>query len=123
MLGQLSGLAIGLSVTGALFTNLAKINLQTVFPNVDESTLISIAAATSGGILETQSDAKPKQALIAIVDALHDILIEVYVVAGLAVVLGVFLKVLLPNHCGAQANKNPVEKGIHRRFCWRNVVI
>ncbi|KAJ5630785.1 MFS general substrate transporter [Penicillium longicatenatum] len=88
----LSGLAIGLSVTGALFTNLAKINLQTVFPNVDESTLISIAAGTGGGILEMQSEAKPNQALIAIVDALHDVLIEVYVVAGLAVILSVFLK-------------------------------
>jgi hypothetical protein len=123
LLGQLSGLAIGLSVTGALFTNLAKVSLQTVFPIVEESTLILIVAGTSGGFPETQSDAKQMQALIVIVNVLHDVLTEVYVVAALAVFLSVFLKVLLPSHCRAQANKIPVKKCIHRRFCWWNVVI
>ncbi|KAJ5689705.1 MFS general substrate transporter [Penicillium macrosclerotiorum] len=92
MLGQLCGLAFSLSVTGALFINLARNNLQHVFPNVDKSTLASIVSGTSGGFLETQSDSKKSQALEAIVSALQDVFTEVYVVAALACILSVFLK-------------------------------
>ncbi|KAF5855889.1 hypothetical protein ETB97_008281 [Aspergillus alliaceus] len=92
MLGQLCGLTIGLSVTGALFINLAKSNLQAVFPTVDKSTLASVVSGTSGGFLETQSDTKKSQALAAIVSALQDVFTDVYVVAALACILSVFLK-------------------------------
>ncbi|KAJ5691617.1 MFS general substrate transporter [Penicillium malachiteum] len=92
MLGQLSGLAIGLSLNGALFINLAKKNLRAVFPSLDESTLISIVPGSSGGFLDTQTEAKRTQALGAIVDALENVFTEVYTVAALAVVLSIFLK-------------------------------
>lgn len=105
MLGQLFGLAAGLSVTGALFINLAKKNLQAVFPSVDESTLISIVSGTSGGFLATQSHAQQNQALIAIVNALQNVFTEVYAVAALAFVLSVFLKVTSYYH---RLTKNPL---------------
>ncbi|KAL4900547.1 hypothetical protein BDW74DRAFT_93560 [Aspergillus multicolor] len=92
MLGQLSGLAFGLSVTGAIFINVAKINLKHVFPDLDESTLVSIVSGTSGSFLATQGDAEREKALDAIVGAMQDVFTEVYAVAALAVVLSVFLK-------------------------------
>lgn len=119
MLGQLCSLAVGLSVTGALFINLAKSNLQAVFPTVDGSTLISIVLGTSF----TLHDARQHHALITIVSTLQDVFTNVYVVAALAFILCVFLKVLSPPYepCSFQANKAPVEKGLHGGHRWWNV--
>lgn len=92
-LGQLSGLAFGLSMTGAVFLNLAKRNLAAIFPDLDADTLVSVVSGTSGGFLATLDEEGRLHALSAIVSALQRVFMQVYVAAALAFVLSLLLKV------------------------------
>lgn len=93
MLGQLSGLAYGLSMTGAVFLNLALRNLAVVFPDVGRDTLVEVISGTSGAFLATLSEEERAQALGAIVSAMQKPFMHVYVAAALGLVLSLFLKV------------------------------
>lgn len=92
-LGQLSGLAFGLSTTGAIFINIAKNNLAAAFPDLDQKTLVSVVSGTSGNFMSTLGQQGRRRALDAIVNALGKVFIQVYAVAALAFVLSLFLKV------------------------------
>ncbi|KAH7304213.1 major facilitator superfamily domain-containing protein [Stachybotrys elegans] len=91
-LGQLSGLAFSLSITGAVFINRAIDNLRAVFPNMDEGELESIVSGTSGGLLERIGEQQRNNALNAILDAMHQPFVHIYIAAAVAFVLSCLLK-------------------------------
>ncbi|KAI9155744.1 putative HC-toxin efflux carrier TOXA [Paramyrothecium foliicola] len=91
-MGQLSGLAFSLSMTGAVFINISASNLREVFPELDEHTLVSIVSGTSGAFLESVSESESTRALNAILDAMHNPFIHIYVAAAVAFILSLFLK-------------------------------
>lgn len=100
-LGQLSGLAFGLSMTGAIFINLAQRNLAEAFPEIDKSTLVSIVSGTSGSFMSNLSPSDRVLALTAIVEALQKVFMQVYVAAAVTFVLSLLLKVSR----GVQSNR------------------
>ncbi|KAL8680154.1 MAG: hypothetical protein Q9186_003621 [Xanthomendoza sp. 1 TL-2023] len=66
---QLSGLAFGLSVAGAIFLNLAQNALKNLLPDIPLSSIQQIISGTSGGVLSSLPPDLRQQALEAIVGA------------------------------------------------------
>lgn len=69
---QLSGLAFGLSIAGALFLNLAQNALKILLPDTPLSEIQQIISGTSGGFLLSLFPELRQQALNIIVDAWRD---------------------------------------------------
>lgn len=67
---QQSGIALGLSVAGAVFINLALGKLHDVVPNITSTELQSAILGVSGNFLDSLSADVSHKALGALVDAL-----------------------------------------------------
>ena len=70
---QLGGMAIGLSVAGAVFVNQAVDGLQAVLPTLDRSDLIAAVSGTSSELFESLPAEVRKEALESIVLGLRQV--------------------------------------------------
>ena len=93
MLAQLSGIALGLAISGAVFVNDAIANLTAVLPNVSREQLQMAISGTSGEYLSSLSEELRSAATNAIVEALRKVFIPVYVAAAFSLVLSVMFTV------------------------------
>lgn len=93
MLAQLSGIALGLAISGAVFVNDAIANLTAVLPNVSREQLQMAISGTSGDYLSSLSEELRSAATNAIVEALRKVFIPVYVAAAFSLVLSVLFTV------------------------------
>lgn len=89
MLAQLSGIALGLAISGAVFVNDAIANLTAVLPGVSREQLQMAISGTSGDYLSSLSEELRSAATNAIVEALRKVFIPVYVAAAFSLVLSV----------------------------------
>jgi hypothetical protein len=89
MLAQLGGIAFGLAIGGAVFVNGAVANLMVVLPDAAREQLQMAISGTSGDYLSSLPPAVGAAATDAIVDALGQVFILVYVGAAFSLVLSV----------------------------------
>jgi hypothetical protein len=73
MVAQLLGITLGLSISGAIFVNLALKGLQVVLPEVPRSQLQSALTGTSGGFFNSLPENTQLLALNALVNALKKV--------------------------------------------------
>lgn len=73
MIAQLLGIALGLSISGAIFVNLALKGLQVVLPDVSRTQLQSAITGTSGGFFNSLPEDTQLQALNVLVNALKKV--------------------------------------------------
>lgn len=73
---QLGGIAIGLSIAGAVFVNRAVIGLAVVLPNLSRAELQSAVSGTSGSVLTDLPESTRDLALGAIVHALTKVFVD-----------------------------------------------
>lgn len=78
-IAQTGGIALGLSLSGAVFVNSAVAGLTSVLPDVPLSQLQLTVTGTSGAYFHSLSPEKQVLALEAIVEALSKVFILVYV--------------------------------------------
>ncbi|KAI4170613.1 MAG: hypothetical protein LQ343_004845 [Gyalolechia ehrenbergii] len=91
LLGQLGGIALGLSISGAVFVNRALSRLQAVLPNVPHEQLESAVSGTSGGFFASLDPVQREQGLAVIMASLQEAFILVYVAGAVSLVASVFL--------------------------------
>ncbi|KAI5867003.1 major facilitator superfamily domain-containing protein [Durotheca rogersii] len=89
MMGQLSGIGIGLSISGAVFLNEAIQNLRALFPDAPYEQIQLVLAGTSSGYFSSLTPELQGLATNIIVVALRKVFIPVYVGGALALVLSV----------------------------------
>ncbi|KAM4055756.1 major facilitator superfamily protein [Hirsutella rhossiliensis] len=92
LLGQMSGLGLGLSAAGAIFVNTAKSRLADAFPNLDDMARSSMLAGTRSELFSSLGERDQALASVCIVAALRKVFIEAYVAATLASVLSFLAK-------------------------------
>ncbi|KAG8626046.1 hypothetical protein KVT40_006447 [Elsinoe batatas] len=85
MLAQLGGIAFGLAIAGAVFVNKAISGLEVLLPNASRADLQLAITGTSGAYFRTLPGDLQSQCIDAVVLALRDVFIPVYV--GVAVCL------------------------------------
>ena len=68
---QLSGLAFGLSVAGAIFLNLAQEKLMVLLQSVPKDEIQQFISGTSGALFNTLNTNDKHQALVILVDTLR----------------------------------------------------
>ena len=68
---QLSGLAFGLSVAGAIFLNLAQNQLTVLLPTIPKDQIQQFISGTSGALFHTLSPDDRHSALVILVDSLR----------------------------------------------------
>lgn len=86
MLAQTGGIALGLSLSGAVFINTAVQGLMTALPDVPREQLQLAVAGTSGSFFESLGEEQQEAALEVIVGALSKTFIFVYVGAAVTLV-------------------------------------
>ncbi|KAJ5313906.1 uncharacterized protein N7443_000790 [Penicillium atrosanguineum] len=91
LLAQLSGMTLGLSISGAVFVNVASNDLFALLPEYPQSQVRQIVSGTSGQLLSSLSETLRDQALAIIVSAWQNIFICVYVAAAASLVCSVFM--------------------------------
>ncbi|KXG51084.1 Major facilitator superfamily domain, general substrate transporter [Penicillium griseofulvum] len=91
LLAQLSGLTFGLSISGAVFVNVASNGLFALLPDYPESQVRQIVSGTSSKLLVSLSENLREQALVVIVSAWHNIFICVYVAAAASLICSIFM--------------------------------
>ncbi|KAF3385247.1 Efflux pump roqT [Penicillium rolfsii] len=91
LLAQLSGMTLGLSVSGAIFVNIASNNLFALLPEYPKSQVRQVVSGTSGQLLQSLSEKVREQALAIIVSAWQNIFICVYAAAAISLVCSVFM--------------------------------
>jgi hypothetical protein len=69
---QLSGLTFGLSISGAVFVNVASNGLFALLPDYPQSQVRQIVSGTSSKLLVSLSENLREQALVVIVSAWHN---------------------------------------------------
>lgn len=90
MLAQLGGIAFGLAIAGAVFVNGAVANLVTVLPpGVSRAQLQMAIAGTSGEYLASLGVEVREAATDAVVTALREVFVLVYVAGAVGLVLAV----------------------------------
>ena len=70
---QLGGIALGLSISGAVFINRAQIALTAVLPNVPADQITQAISGTSGTFFSKLPDGTREKALNALVNALRKV--------------------------------------------------
>jgi len=70
-IAQLSGLAFGLSVAGAIFLNLAQNQLTVLLPTVPKDQIQQLISGTSGALFSTLGPDDRHQALVILVNSLR----------------------------------------------------
>jgi hypothetical protein len=73
LVGQLLGIALGLSISGATFVNVALAGLQKIIPDVPRMQLEGALSGTSGSFFSTLSPELQDQALAVIMDTLQKV--------------------------------------------------
>lgn len=73
---QLGGIAIGLSIAGAVFVNRALVGLAAVLPNASHAELQSAISGTSGTLLAELPEKTRDLALNVIVDSLRKVYVD-----------------------------------------------
>lgn len=73
---QLGGIAIGLSVAGAVFVNRALVGLAVVLPNLSHTELQSAISGTSGSLLADLPEQTRDLALDVIVNSLRKVFVD-----------------------------------------------
>lgn len=91
LLGQLGGITLGLSISGAIFVNTALSGLQQVLPTVPRGQLERALSGTSGGFFDTIEQAQREQSLNVIMASLQKAFVLVYVAGAVSLVASVFL--------------------------------
>ncbi|OOF92459.1 hypothetical protein ASPCADRAFT_399305 [Aspergillus carbonarius ITEM 5010] len=91
LLAQLSGMTLGLSISGATFVNEAQTQLYALLPNIPRADVGQIVSGTSSQVLASLSDTVREQALNIIVSAWHNTFICVYIGAAVSLVCAVFM--------------------------------
>ncbi|KAE8137951.1 major facilitator superfamily domain-containing protein [Aspergillus pseudotamarii] len=91
ILAQLTGLTLGLSITGAIFVNVAQNRLYELLPKLPRAQVSRIVSGTSSGLLSTLPRHIREQALDIIVLAWRDVFTCVYVGAAISLVCAIFL--------------------------------
>ncbi|KAJ5201673.1 uncharacterized protein N7498_006336 [Penicillium cinerascens] len=91
LLAQLSGMTLGLSISGAVFVNIASNDLFALLPEYPQSQVRQILSGTSGQLLSSLSETLRDQALAIIVSAWHNIFICVCAAAAASLVCSVFM--------------------------------
>ncbi|KAI4157766.1 MAG: hypothetical protein L6R39_000597 [Caloplaca ligustica] len=91
MLAQIGGIALALSIAGAVFVNGAQSALVEILPNVPLAQVQQAISGTSGDFIKSLPDATRELTLNAVVDALQKVFIPVYVAAAVALVGSLFL--------------------------------
>ncbi|KAJ5462578.1 Major facilitator superfamily domaingeneral substrate transporter [Penicillium sp. IBT 31633x] len=91
LLAQLTGMTFGLSISGAIFVNLATSDLVALLPQYPQDQVRQIVSGTSGRLLSSLSESLRDQALDIIVNAWQKIFICVYVAAALSLVCSIFM--------------------------------
>ncbi|KAH6695438.1 major facilitator superfamily domain-containing protein [Plectosphaerella plurivora] len=87
MLSQLSGIAFGLAIAGAVFVNGAMTSLSLNLPHASHEELQMMLSGTSGSYYSSLTDSARELAIDAIVKALQKVFIPTYVGAALGLVL------------------------------------
>ncbi|KAJ5296301.1 uncharacterized protein N7443_007194 [Penicillium atrosanguineum] len=91
LLAQLSGMTLGLSVSGAIFVKIASNNLFALLPEYPKSDVRQIVSGTSGQLLQSLSENMREQALAIIVSAWQNIFVCVYAAAAASLICSVFM--------------------------------
>ncbi|KAE8166776.1 major facilitator superfamily domain-containing protein [Aspergillus tamarii] len=91
ILAQLTGMTLGLSITGAIFVNVAQNRLYELLPKLPRAQVSRIVSGTSSGLLSTLPMHIREQALDIIVLAWRDVFTCVYIGAALSLVCAIFL--------------------------------
>jgi hypothetical protein len=73
LVGQLLGIALGLSISGAVFVNIALAGLQDILPYVPRVQLEGALSGTSGSFFATLSPELQEQALTIIMETLQKV--------------------------------------------------
>jgi hypothetical protein len=92
---QIGGIAVGLSISGAVFVNSAKNALISLLPHVPVAQIQEIISGTSSALFESLDDGERDLVLDAIVKALQKVFIVAYVGAAVCVVGSALLRVCL----------------------------
>lgn len=90
---QLSGMTFGLSISGAVFVNMAQNGLYEVLPRVPKDQVDRPVAGTTSGLLTTLSPEVQTAALEVIVSSWQKVFIVVYVGAAISLACAIFFKV------------------------------
>lgn len=90
---QLSGIAFGLAVAGAVFVNGAMTSLSFNLPSATSEELQLMLSGTSGSYYSSLSDGDRALAIDAIVQALQKVFIPTMVGAALSLILSCFFTV------------------------------
>ncbi|KAL9609777.1 MAG: hypothetical protein Q9167_005473 [Letrouitia subvulpina] len=91
LLGQLGGIALGLSVSGAVFVNTALNGLQSVLPDVPRSQLQGAISGTSGNFLRTLDGRERAESLEVFMASLRKAFVLVYVAGAVSLVASALL--------------------------------
>ncbi|KAJ5375246.1 Major facilitator superfamily domain general substrate transporter [Penicillium concentricum] len=100
LLAQLIGITMGLSISGAVFVNIASNGLFALLPGYPQSQVRQIVSGTSSKLLASLSENMREQALIVIVSAWKNIFICVYVAAAVSLICSIFMS---HNRCNVSA--------------------
>ena len=95
MFAQLMGMAMMLSVTGAVFVNTAIAKLQDALPNVPRETILAGIGGARSALFSSLSPEERVATTNALVESIQTVFICVYVAAAFGFVLSLFLKVSL----------------------------
>ncbi|KAI9753506.1 MAG: hypothetical protein M4579_005138 [Chaenotheca gracillima] len=91
-LAQLGGIALGLSISGAVFVNRAVVALQPILPDLSHQQLQQAVSGTSSETFLALPTEIRNLALAVIVDALRKVFIPVYVAGAVGLICSVFIK-------------------------------
>ncbi|OGM50872.1 MFS drug efflux transporter [Aspergillus bombycis] len=91
ILAQLTGMTLGLSITGAIFVNNAQNRLYKLLPDLPRTQVSHIVSGTSSKLLSSLPMSIRDQALDIIVLAWRDVFTCVYVGAALSLICAIFL--------------------------------
>ncbi|ROV90081.1 hypothetical protein VMCG_09794 [Cytospora schulzeri] len=104
MIAQLTGMTLGLSISGAIFVNTATSELYKALPFVPQNQVQQLIAGAAGNLLGTLNDSQRTQTLKVIVSSWQKTFIIVYVGAAVGLLCSTFLK-------NGKANSKEVLRG------------
>lgn len=93
IVGQLTGITFGLSISGAVFINTATSGLHDALPQIPVEELSHVVAGASNQVFESLSLEQRSRALEIIVQSWNKTFICVYVAAAASLISSVFFKV------------------------------
>ena len=73
LVGQLLGISLGLSISGATFVNIALSGLQTIFPDAPRVELEAVLSGASGSFFQTLSTELQERSLDVIMSTLQKV--------------------------------------------------